>query len=386
MTVTLFIELLLKSGVIAGAGLLVSAALRARPATDVVDVLRATVLLLLALPALMLVLPALAVPLLPASEPIAEVAAAPLWSGDIGAVGGVAVSASVSDLSPTLIAALVWAVGVVLILGRFALGLLTLVRWTHAGKPVTASRWTTALDTLSSGRRPRLIASASTPAPLSWGLPPGVVLISEELAARPDCAQAVLAHELAHIRRRDWLFLLLSRAAVALFWFNPLVWWLHARLAARTEDAADAAALRHLAPEAYARTLVGLAADVGRPAGRVAGLAAVGLTGPAHSLSKRITRIMKTPRNAPSRPLVLALAVGGLAVVATPLAALELTSPASVLSAAETPTTGQAAGARQVIVLTDEHTVQVAPPAPPAPPPPPAPVSQAEAPVPPAPP
>ena len=110
MTVALFIELLLKSGLIAGAGLLVSAALSARPATEVVDVLRATVLLLLALPVLMLVLPALAVPLLPASEPVSDVAAAPLWSGDIGPVGGVAVSASVSDLSPTLIPAVVGAV------------------------------------------------------------------------------------------------------------------------------------------------------------------------------------------------------------------------------------------------------------------------------------
>ena len=57
MTVTLFIELLLKSGLIAGVGLLISAALRGRPATEAVDVLRATVLLLLALPVLMLVLP-----------------------------------------------------------------------------------------------------------------------------------------------------------------------------------------------------------------------------------------------------------------------------------------------------------------------------------------
>lgn len=101
---------------------------------------------------------------------------------------------------------------------------------------------------------------------MSWGLPPGVVLIGDAQLARPECASAVMAHELAHIRRRDWLFLLLSRSALALFWFNPMVWWLHAELAARTEDAADAEALKVLDPGAYARTLIGLAAEFGQPA------------------------------------------------------------------------------------------------------------------------
>ena len=388
MTLTLFLELLIKSGLVAGGGLLLAAALRGRSATDVVDVLRATVLLLLALPVMMLLLPTMALPLLPGAPVETAPPVVPLWSADVGSVGDLAVSASVTDVSPSMLAVGVWIIGVALVMGQFALGMLTLMRWTRGGRPVTASRWTTSLQALSKGDQPKLIASASAPAPLSWGLPPGVVLISDELVRRPECATAVLAHELAHIRRRDWLFLLLSRTTLALFWFNPLVWWLHTELSARTEDAADAAALKELDPGAYARTLVGLAADFGQPA-------ALGMTGPARSLSKRIARIMKTRRSLPARPLALAVTVGGLIAVATPLAAVELTAGIAP-TAAPTPAAAapQAASTSQTVHTPMLVVGRVAPPPPPraprgmarvAPPPPPAPPAPTFA-VPPAPP
>ena len=266
MTVVLILELLVKSGVIAGAGLLLAAALRERPATEGVDLLRVTVLLLLVLPVLMLLTPDLALPLLPgAAAPETTLAPMPLWAGEVGPVAGVSLSTSLVEPSPGLLLSWVWAAGAALVAGRFALGLWTLMTWTRAGRPVTSPLWTAPLERIAARLRPRLLASSAVAAPLSWGLPPGVVLIGDDHVARPECARAVLAHELAHIRRRDWLFLLLSRCALALFWFNPLVWWLHAELAARTEDAADAEALKVLDPGAYARTLVGLAADFGQP-------------------------------------------------------------------------------------------------------------------------
>lgn len=367
MTAAPVIELLLKSGLIAGAGLLLAAALRERPATEGVDILRATVLLLLALPVLMLLTPDLALPLLPAATPEAPLATVPVWTGDLGPVAGVSLSTSLLEPSPELLLVWTWAAGVVFIGARFALGLWTLMRWTRAARAVTAAPWTAPLNAAGTHRRPRLLASPAVAAPLSWGLPPGVVLIGEEHLARPECARAVLAHELAHIRRRDWLFLLLSRSALALFWFNPLVWWLHGELAARTEDAADAEALNVLDPGTYARTLVGLAADFGQPA-------AMGMTGPARSLSKRIARIMKTRRSTTARPLALALTIGGLVAIATPLAAVELTPG----TRAETLTPAHARSP-EAALWTGAPDVQIvaptAPPAPPAPPTAPAPMS-----------
>ncbi|HAV50794.1 MAG TPA: peptidase M56, partial [Brevundimonas sp.] len=74
-------------------------------------------------------------------------------------------------------------------------------------------------------------------------------------------ADAVLAHELSHLKRGDWLFLVLSRLALALFWINPLVWMLHAALVARTEEAADAAAVSRVDRQTYAHALVRLASQ-----------------------------------------------------------------------------------------------------------------------------
>src|SRR5690606_7323440 len=120
----------------------------------------------------------------------------------------------VLEPSPVFLAAWAWAVGAALVLGRFAVGVWTLRRWTRAARPATAEAWTRALRRLAGPRSPRLLVSPHAPGPLSWGLPPGVVLISPDCQARPDTATAVLAHELAHLRNRDWLFLSLSRLAL----------------------------------------------------------------------------------------------------------------------------------------------------------------------------
>jgi bla regulator protein BlaR1 len=84
---------------------------------------------------------------------------------------------------------------------------------------------------------------------LSQGLiEPGVVglfhpilLLPEGIVERltPSQLEAVLAHELCHIRRRDNLWALLHMMVEALFWFHPLVWWIGARLVEERERACD---------------------------------------------------------------------------------------------------------------------------------------------------
>jgi len=51
--------------------------------------------------------------------------------------------------------------------------------------------------------------------------------------------EAILAHELAHVRRRDNLTAAMHMLVEAIFWFHPLVWWLGARLADERERACD---------------------------------------------------------------------------------------------------------------------------------------------------
>jgi TonB family protein len=72
--------------------------------------------------------------------------------------------------------------------------------------------------------------------------------------------RAVLAHEAAHIRRRDPLILLAAHIATAIYWFHPLCWLAAARLRSESERACDDAALRiGLRPSGYAGHLLDLA-------------------------------------------------------------------------------------------------------------------------------
>ncbi len=255
MTWTLLLSLLVKSSLVSGAGLTCARLLAQRPA-DRVDILRATVCLLLALPVVMNVLPALDLALLPATPPYAPPAdllagtappppppppPVPSWSPSVQMVGGL------------------WLLGVAVIIGRLLLGLLTLERWTRRGRPVDCPDWLAPLG-VSPVDRPGLVSSDRVSGPLSWGVAPGFIVVDPASLAERHAAPAILAHELAHIRRHDWVFLMLSRLAVALFWFNPLVWRLHAVLVERSEEAADAAALETVDRALYARTLVCLAA------------------------------------------------------------------------------------------------------------------------------
>jgi bla regulator protein blaR1 len=83
-------------------------------------------------------------------------------------------------------------------------------------------------------------------------LEPGVVgflrpilLLPEGIAEylTPRQLEAVLAHELCHIRRRDNLTSAIHMIVEAIFWFHPLVWWIGARLVEERERACDEAVL-----------------------------------------------------------------------------------------------------------------------------------------------
>ncbi|MEG1028968.1 MAG: M56 family metallopeptidase, partial [Brevundimonas sp.] len=196
---------------------------------------------------------------------------------------------------------------------------------TEQGRAVKCPAWRAPLEPLAPAVRPRLVSSERVSSPLSWGVAPGVIVLDPASLAEPQTASAVLAHELAHLRRKDWVFLILSRLALALFWFNPLVWRLSAVLAEASEEAADAEAVRTVDRRDYARVLVRLAAH---PGSHPAAWPATAMAADLHTLEKRIACIM-TNTSARRRPLAVALTVAALAAVATPLAALELREQAS---------------------------------------------------------
>jgi beta-lactamase regulating signal transducer with metallopeptidase domain len=323
MTWALLLSLLVKSSLVAGAGLACARFLTRRP-VERVDILRATVCLLLALPVIMNALPAMELALLPASPPVAPLA---VVSPDApAAVASLAASGMPAWPSfhptPDLIGGL-WLLGFAAVVGRLLVGLHTLNRWTRRGHAVECAEWLAPLKSLSPEDRPGLVSSDRIASPLSWGVAPGFIIVDPASLAEPRAAPAILAHELAHLKRQDWIFLVLSRLALAMFWFNPLVWRLHAVLAERAEEAADAAAVLTVDRALYAKALVGLAAQpvsIRHPLR----IAATAMAADARTLKTRIACIM-TNTSARRRPLTVALTVAALAAVATPLAALAVT-------------------------------------------------------------
>ena len=73
------------------------------------------------------------------------------------------------------------------------------------------------------------------------GLRRPILLLPEGVLERlsPSEFDAVIAHELCHVRRRDNIFASIQMLVEALFWFHPLVWWIGARLVAERERACD---------------------------------------------------------------------------------------------------------------------------------------------------
>ena len=103
------------------------------------------------------------------------------------------------------------------------------------------------------------VSSASMAEPGVFGVFRPVLLLPDGIRERlaPAELQAILAHELCHVRRRDNLVTLMHMVVEAVFWFHPLVWWLGARLMDERERACDEEVLRTGSEaEAYAEGIL----------------------------------------------------------------------------------------------------------------------------------
>ena len=95
------------------------------------------------------------------------------------------------------------------------------------------------------------------PGVVGWRRP--LLLLPQGIAERlaPAEMNAILAHELCHVRRRDNLLALIHMIVEAIFWFHPLVWWISARLIEERECACDEDVVsRGNAPDLYAEAIV----------------------------------------------------------------------------------------------------------------------------------
>jgi len=127
--------------------------------------------------------------------------------------------------------------------------------------------------------------------------------------------EAILAHEVWHVRRRDNLAAAMHMVVEAIFWFHPLVWWLGARLIEERERACDEEVLRlGNPPQVYAESILKTCEFcIGSPLAFVSGVTGA-------DLKQRIVRIM-TEHSARKLSLArkLLLAAIGVGAIAGPI-------------------------------------------------------------------
>ncbi len=222
---------------------------------------------------------------------------------------------------PWVIAA--WTAGVCVMTLRLAGGWLWIqrLRWVQA-EPAE-SHWQASLSRLARQlgiRRPlRLLQSGAVEVPmvLGWLRPVILVPVAIFAAMEPRALEAILVHELAHIRRHDYFVNLLQSAVEVLLFFHPAVWWLSAQVRAERENCCDDTAIALCGdPLFYARALAAL--EELRPALQPNPSLALAATG--GTLMHRIRRILapKIPPSPAARAgLVAALAVSVLGAAST---------------------------------------------------------------------
>lgn len=155
------------------------------------------------------------------------------------------------SMASSILPQLTQAIGALWLVGFLAVLVLWCVRWrrvsaaTKHAMPLEEGREVAVLrrmERIGGIRRPlAMLLSRTSLEPGIFGIARPVLVWPEGISQHLDDQhlEAILAHELWHVRRRDNLFAALHMLVEAVFWFYPLVWWLGARLIDERERACD---------------------------------------------------------------------------------------------------------------------------------------------------
>ena len=143
-----------------------------------------------------------------------------------------------------------WATAASALALRMALGLVWIGRAgrTCATDPAWQARLSQMAARFGLGRevRLRIVDGLASPITAGWWRP--VVLVPAALVSGmpPQLLEAMLAHELGHVRRHDYLVNLLQNLIETLLFYHPAVWWISHRIRLEREQIADDYAAHHL--------------------------------------------------------------------------------------------------------------------------------------------
>jgi beta-lactamase regulating signal transducer with metallopeptidase domain len=272
-----------------------------------------------------------------------------------------ATSPAVYTAQPVFLPTLVW----FWFAGVVALGIRSTRAWllarrfsrreTSSATEVWQEKFSVLSARLGISRPVRLAVSAlaEVPAVIGWLRPVVLMPASALTGLSAGQIEALLAHELAHVRRNDYVVNLLQTAAETLFFYHPAIWWLNNRIREERENCCDDLAVEVCGNRvAYARALTDLE-QLRATAPRFAMAAGGG------SLLRRVERLLNITQRPGSTPIGWTASAG--------IAATLLVAALAASALAQSP------AAPPVPPVPPVPAASAAPPAPPPPPPPPAP-------------
>ena len=213
-----------------------------------------------------------------------------VWSVETGAERPRGWDLSLAAAAPWL--APFWIVGVSLFYLRRVAGCISVRRLRHRGVCCASDRWQKELVRLSAqlrlSRPALLLESCLADVPIVLGHFRPLILMPLGLLAGLPAAhiEAILLHELTHIRRSDYLVNVLQRLVESLLFYHPAVWWISRVMCAERENCCDDAAVA-ISGNAREYAVALAALEQNRWSGRQPAIAATG-----GSLVKRIRRLL----------------------------------------------------------------------------------------------
>lgn len=170
--------------------------------------------------------------------------------------------------SPLVLIAMVWCVGMLVTAAWLLRSWIAAARIVRRATVVSASDWLDPLyevaDRLGLDDVPRVVRSVDVRMPFACGVrKPTIVLPLSSDTWSMERRQAVLLHELAHVRRNDLLGHTFARLVCVVYWFHPLVWMAAGALRAESEQACDDLAVSSgTRPSDYAEHLLDIVTSV----------------------------------------------------------------------------------------------------------------------------
>lgn len=228
-----------------------------------------------------------------------------------------------------------WSLGVLLMAVRLLIGGVSVLRLRRQSGPVTPGVVELAggfAARLGLRRLPRIAVSSRVAEAMVVGLLRPMILLPAGWLAElpPDVLAAVLAHELAHIRRLDPWVNAMQRIMETLLFYHPGVWWLSRRLRIEREFCCDELAVRITGqPLVYARTLELVAHR--RLDRRIPALA-TGIGDRKMTLLKRVHNVLGGGREDPPRGLLTPLAAVLVVLLGLAVYRMAWFSPATLLA------------------------------------------------------